>query len=46
MNEEELINAISEFVDDPLGFVEFVFDWGEGELSNSDGGYVATRRSY
>ena len=37
MNEEELINAISEFVDDPLGFVEFVFDWGEGELSNSDG---------
>jgi Ni2+-binding GTPase involved in maturation of urease and hydrogenase len=39
MNQEELElhETIEGFIDDPLGFVEFVFPWGKGELSSSDG---------
>lgn len=30
--EAELVDAIGEFYDDPLGFVLFAFEWGKGEL--------------
>src|SRR5689334_1051164 len=36
-NEEELHKACDRFMDDPLGFVNWVFDWGQGELKDSTG---------
>lgn len=35
--EAELEAHIAEFVDDPLGFVMFVFAWGEGDLKDETG---------
>lgn len=35
--EIELANAIGEFYNDPLGFVKFIFNWGEGELRDHTG---------
>lgn len=35
--EVELDSHIAEFVDDPLGFVRFAFDWGNGDLKGQDG---------
>ena len=32
-----LLKNILEYVYDPVGFVEFAFDWGHGELSNWNG---------
>lgn len=32
-----LEDAIAGFIDDPLGFVCFVFAWGEGELADEEG---------
>jgi len=32
-----LIEALAAYADDPLGFVKFVFPWGEGELAASPG---------
>lgn len=32
-----LAEEVSQFYDDPLGFVMFAFDWGEGELEGFDG---------
>jgi len=34
---EELVNDIAEFTHDPLGFVYYAFDWGEGALEEFDG---------
>lgn len=36
-NNEALIEECYEFLYDPLGFVYWSFDWGEGELADSDG---------
>jgi hypothetical protein len=36
-HEEELQEACVKFADDPLGFVRFFYDWGKGELNESDG---------
>ena len=33
----QLNEAIASFVDDPLGFVCFVFPWGQGELAHQSG---------
>lgn len=35
--EESLVTAMEDFVDDPLGFVLFSFDWGHGDLSGEEG---------
>jgi len=35
--EAELIEDLSRFIDDPLGFVEYAFEWGKGELQGQDG---------
>ena len=35
--ESQLIEEIGEFTHDPLGFVNFAYDWGEGELAESQG---------
>lgn len=35
--EAELVDAIGEFYDDPLGFVLFAFEWGKGELEDYEG---------
>lgn len=35
--EQELLEAIQEFVYDPLGFVYFAYPWGEGPLKGEDG---------
>ena len=35
--EEQLQDAIAQFTDNPLGFVYFVFDWGQGALEGEDG---------
>lgn len=35
--ESQLIKDIAEFTHDPLGFVNYVFPWGDGELSDIDG---------
>jgi hypothetical protein len=35
--EDELVDEIASFWRDPLGFVHFAFDWGEGELEGFDG---------
>ena len=32
-----LLDKMVTFYDNPLGFVRFIFPWGEGELSESDG---------
>lgn len=32
-----LIEALAEYTHDPLGFVYFAFEWGEGELADYDG---------
>ncbi len=37
MNNEELLLALAEFETDPLGWVFFAFDWGQGELANTTG---------
>lgn len=34
---EEMQEACVRFADDPLGFSRWVFDWGRGELKDSDG---------
>lgn len=36
-DEQKLIAAIEQFVDDPLGFVYFIFPWGEGLLKGEAG---------
>lgn len=33
----ELAEDIAEFYDDPLGFVHYIFPWGEGDLEGQDG---------
>ena len=35
--EQEMQDACVRFADDPLGFTRWVFDWGQGELKDSDG---------
>lgn len=35
--ERELIEEIASYTDDPLGYVEFAFQWGSGELFNESG---------
>jgi hypothetical protein len=35
--EERLINTVASFAQDPLGFVNMAFEWGEGELAGSTG---------
>ena len=35
--ENEIIADIADFYDDPLGFVLYAFNWGEGELAEHDG---------
>lgn len=35
--ELKLAEAVMHFVDDPLGFVRFVFDWGQGDLAGESG---------
>jgi hypothetical protein len=35
--EAELVEAIAGFDKDPLGFVLFAFDWGQGELAGHEG---------
>ncbi|WP_017773826.1 hypothetical protein [Paraburkholderia kururiensis] len=35
--EQQLIEEIAAFEHDPLGFVEFAFEWGDGELAEFDG---------
>lgn len=35
--DQKLAGDISQFFDDPLGFVLYVFDWGEGQLTDFDG---------
>jgi hypothetical protein len=35
--EQELINDIANFTNDPLSFVRYAFPWGEGELIESSG---------
>jgi hypothetical protein len=35
--EEQLFDEVAGFERDPLGFVEFAFPWGEGELAGHDG---------
>jgi hypothetical protein len=35
--ESALLDDMARFYDDPLGFVYYAFDWGRGELSESDG---------
>ncbi len=43
--EERLIEDIASFTHDPLGFVLYAFDWGNGELAKFDGPDVwATER--
>lgn len=42
--ESELIDEIAQFERDPVGFVEFAFPWGEGELSDHDGPMEWQRR--
>ena len=34
---KQLVLDVSNFVDDPLGFVYFVFPWGEGDLAEHEG---------
>ena len=33
----ELVNDVAELTHDPLGFVYYAFEWGEGELEDFDG---------
>lgn len=35
--ENELITDMTEFYDDPLGFVLYAFDWGKGDLEGHNG---------
>lgn len=35
--ELELANDIAEFYDDPVGYVYYAFEWGQGDLADSDG---------
>lgn len=35
--EEELVEKVALFKNNPLGFVMFVFDWGHGDLEGQDG---------
>lgn len=35
--ENALIEDVAQFTHDPLGFVMYAFDWGEGELAEFDG---------
>jgi len=35
--EQELINDMASFTRDPLGFVDYAFPWGKGELEKHDG---------
>lgn len=35
--EQQLQEAVAQFVDDPLGYVRFAFDWGHGDLSEAEG---------
>lgn len=42
--EIELIDEIAQFERDPVGFVEFAFPWGEGELAEHDGPMEWQRR--
>ena len=35
--EAELIDDIAQFINDPLGFVEYAFSWGSGELEGQSG---------
>lgn len=35
--EDRLVGAVASFSKDPLGFVKFAFQWGEGELQSSSG---------
>lgn len=34
--EDQLINDIASFSDDPLGFVNYAFDWGSGDLEGAE----------
>ena len=34
---QELVQDIASFHDDPLGFVKYVFPWGEGDLEGQSG---------
>ena len=36
-HENQLIDAIAQLVYDPLGFVYFIFSWGEGQLKDQTG---------
>lgn len=35
--EQQLQEAVASFVSDPLGFVRFAFDWGNGDLADEEG---------
>ncbi|MBA3766824.1 MAG: terminase [Acidobacteria bacterium] len=35
--DEELIEDVIDYVHDPRGFVDYAYDWGEGELSDVNG---------
>lgn len=35
--EDQLIQDVAQFYDDPLGFALWAFDWGEGDLEEHDG---------
>lgn len=35
--EKQLANDISQFYNDPLGFVKYIFHWGEGDLKDATG---------
>ena len=37
VEEEELIESVGRFTDDPLGYVLFAYPWGQGELRGHDG---------
>jgi len=35
--DETLMDHVAQFYDDPLGFVHYIFPWGEGPLAGEDG---------
>ena len=35
--ESQIIDDIADYIDDPLGFVKYAYEWGEGDLHNSVG---------
>jgi hypothetical protein len=41
--EDELIEKVAEYEFDPLGYVEFAYDWGHADLENSPGPRVWQR---